>query len=229
MKNNKGIFISFDGIDGVGKSTHLRFYKEVLEATDHDVLLVREPGGTVIGEKIRSILLDKENAEMADRTELFLYLAARAQIVEEVIRPALEAGKIVLCDRFIDSTVAYQGYGRGLDPDFIKMANSFATAALVPDATVMFYANEETRSAHLKSRESMDRIEVAGEAFSNSVKAGFDKIAKDEGRVFMIDASGKHSETASKLLHVLNNFVQIDKDCEMVRAMLRDLDEEHAK
>lgn len=229
MKNSRGIFITFDGIDGVGKSTHLKFYKQVLEATDHEVLLVREPGGTSIGEKIREILLDKDNSEMNDRTELFLYLAARAQIVEEVIKPALADGKIVLCDRFIDSTVAYQGYGRGLDPTYIKEANSFATGGLVPDATVMFYANEETREAHLKNRGERDRIERAGDAFSERVKQGFNAIAKQESRVYMIDASGKHSDTARELMRVLNDYVAIDESSEMVRAMLADLDSEHSK
>ena len=131
----KGIFITFEGIDGCGKSTQTALCREWLESLGKTVLLVREPGGTKIGEKIRSLLLDKDNGAMAPMTELFLFEAARAQIVEETIKPALEEGKVVICDRFFDSSVAYQGCARGLGADMVSRLNMYATGGLAPDIT----------------------------------------------------------------------------------------------
>ena len=111
-----GVFVSFEGGEGVGKTTQIRFMESVLKKAGLDVVRLREPGGTSVGESLRSIVLDAKNDRLDDRAELYIYEAARAQIVAEVIRPALERGAVVLCDRFVDSTVAYQGYGRGLDP-----------------------------------------------------------------------------------------------------------------
>ena len=115
MSDKRGLFITFEGIDGSGKSTQIRRLRDFLETNGHSVELIREPGGTAIGEKIRSLLLDKSNGEMSFETELLLYEAARAQIVNEKIVPSIRAGKVVVCDRFFDSTTAYQGYARGLD------------------------------------------------------------------------------------------------------------------
>ncbi len=122
----RGVFVSFEGGEGAGKTTHIRFLAETLEARGFEVVRLREPGGTAIGDKLRSIVLDPGNAAMCDACELLVYEAARAQIVEEVIKPALDRGAVVLCDRFFDSTTAYQAYGRGLDADFVRRANQFA-------------------------------------------------------------------------------------------------------
>ena len=127
MSDKRGLFITFEGIDGSGKSTQIRRLRDFLETNGHSVELIREPGGTAIGEKIRSLLLDKSNGEMSFETELLLYEAARAQIVNEKIVPSIRAGKVVVCDRFFDSTTAYQGYARGLDLSEINRLNRWAT------------------------------------------------------------------------------------------------------
>ena len=131
----KGLFITFEGIDGCGKSTQTSLCKAWLEELGREVLLVREPGGTKLGERIREILLDKKNSSMAPMTELFLFEAARAQIVEETIKPALAEGKVVICDRFFDSSYAYQGCARGLGPEMVSRLNMDATGGLAPDVT----------------------------------------------------------------------------------------------
>ena len=134
---DRGLFITFEGIDGCGKSTQIRLLTAYLEDIGRPFLLVREPGGTVIGEKIRSILLDKENNEMSPAAELLLFEAARAQIVDEKIRPAIEAGTTVICDRFYDSTFAYQGVARSLGEDLVVTLNDIATSGLAPDITFL--------------------------------------------------------------------------------------------
>ena len=132
---DKGLFITFEGGDGAGKSTHLFFVAEALRNRGEKIVCLREPGGTIIGEQLRNTVLDPGNYVMSDECELLIYEAARAQLVSQVIRPALETGSIVLCDRFSDSTVAYQAYGRGIDRDFIDQANHFAGRYVKVDAT----------------------------------------------------------------------------------------------
>jgi len=134
---NKGLFITIEGPDGAGKSTQIIFIKKFLEEKGYEVLLTREPGGTVIGEKIRGLLLDKSHQEMSDITEALLYAASRAQHVAELIIPALSEGKIVLCDRFVDSSIVYQGKGRGLGLESITNINDFATCGLKPNLTIL--------------------------------------------------------------------------------------------
>lgn len=132
-----GIFITFEGGEGAGKSTHIRFLAEALEEHGREVLCLREPGGTAVGEQLRSIVLDPENAALSDEAELLIYEAARAQIVSEVIAPALARGAVVLCDRFYDSTIAYQVFGRGLDRSFVEAANEFACQGVHPDLSLI--------------------------------------------------------------------------------------------
>ena len=132
----EGYFISFEGGDGSGKSTQIQILREFLEERGYDVILTREPGGTPISEKIRSIILDKANSEMDDMTEALLYAAARAQLVSQIIRPALEEGKVVICDRFVDSSMDYQAYARGLG-DSVKTINAFAVGDCMPDLTIL--------------------------------------------------------------------------------------------
>ena len=187
----KGIFISFEGIDGCGKSTQCEMLKEYLKENNKDFIFVREPGGTVIGERIREILLDKKNTQMTARTELLLFEAARAQITDEVIKPALEEGKIVLCDRFFDSSSAYQGMARGMGMDFVAGLNMAATGGLKPDVTFFFdISAEEALERRGKRGEASDRIELAGLKFQEDVRRGYLELAKSsEGRVITIDAS----------------------------------------
>ena len=187
----KGLFITFEGIDGCGKSTQCELLKNYLEGLGKAFIFVREPGGTVIGERIREILLDKKNTQMTPRTELLLFEAARAQITDEVIRPALESGKIVLCDRFFDSSSAYQGMARGMGMDFVASLNMAATGGLKPDVTFFFdISAEEALARRGKRGEASDRIELAGLKFQEDVRNGYLELAKNsDGRIVTLDAS----------------------------------------
>ncbi len=186
----KGLFITFEGIDGCGKSTQCERLKEYLKDNGRDFIFVREPGGTEIGERIREILLDKKNTQMTPRTELLLFEAARAQITDEVIRPALEEGKIVLCDRFFDSSSAYQGCARGMGMDFVAGLNMAATGGLKPDITFFFdISAEEALARRGKRGEASDRIELAGLKFQEDVRKGYLELAgNSDGRIVTVDA-----------------------------------------
>lgn len=186
----KGIFITFEGIDGCGKSTQTALCREWLESLGKTVLLVREPGGTKIGEKIRGLLLDKNNDGMAPMTELFLFEAARAQIVEETIKPALEEGKAVICDRFFDSSFAYQGCARGLGAEMVSRLNKDATGGLAPDITFFLDISVEKAIMRREGRGGeKDRIESAGDSFQEKVRKGFIRAASEDKRIVTIDAS----------------------------------------
>lgn len=169
---NTGVFVTFEGGDGAGKSTQIRFLARLLEDAGREVVRLREPGGTAVGEALRAVVLDPAHEAMSDRAELLIYEAARAQIVDEVIRPALGRGAVVLCDRFYDSTVAYQGCGRGLDGAFIDAANRFACDGVVPDATVLLVAPASAVRSRMGRREGTDRLELAGDAFHSRVARG---------------------------------------------------------
>lgn len=204
--NAPGVLITFEGGDGSGKSTHIRFLARMLERLGFDVLCTREPGGTEIGEELRSIVLDAGHESLSDRAELLIYEAARAQLVEEVIKPALDYGGIVLCDRFTDSTLAYQGAGRGLDGSFIRQANAFASYGIVPDCTIVLSADRAEKRSRVDRRQEKDRLELAGNDFHTRVIESFAKLAEEEpDRVFLVDTSGKHSETARKIFSVLSD------------------------
>ncbi len=195
----KGTFITFEGGEGCGKSTHIKLLTSRLEELGYTVCQVREPGGTASGERIREILLDPSLSDMEPLTELLLYEAARAQIVTEVISPALQDGQVVLCDRFIDSTVAYQGYGRGLDVALIEELNAATIVDCVPDRTILLQldaqaglqrAIEQTGEAHA------DRIEAAGADFHERVHAGFDELAaQDPQRIRLIQTAPSREKT----------------------------------
>lgn len=145
-------FITFEGIEGCGKTTQVRLLVDFLTSRGHNVTVTREPGGCAIADQVRAILLDAENNALVPLAELLLYAAARAQHVEEVIRPALAAGGIVICDRFTDATVAYQGYGRSLDLDLVDRLNRIATGGIMPDLTVLLDCPEETGLARAMER-----------------------------------------------------------------------------
>ena len=201
----KGRFITFEGGEGCGKSTQVRRLKEALEAEGHEVLLTREPGGTRLSELIRGLLKDEREDPPCDRAELLLFLAARAQLVRNVIRPALDAGTWVVSDRFSDSTFAYQGYGRGLPLDVLRLANDFACEGLRPDLTVLLDVDAETSRARLRTREAAtnttaDRIEQAGDAFHERLRQGFLEMAAQEpNRIVTIEASGTPDEVWEKV------------------------------
>lgn len=178
----RGLFITFEGIDGCGKTTHIRYLTETLENLGYSVLCLREPGGTAIGERLRDLLLDKAQTRMEARTELLLFEAARAQIVSERIRPALAAGTLVICDRFADSTVAYQGYGRGLDLDVIRELNAFACAGLVPDLTLLLDLGDAAFQARIarRSDDEKDRLDLESRDFLERTRRGFLELWQNE-------------------------------------------------
>ncbi len=192
---NRGLFVTFEGGDGSGKSTQIRILKDKLIKSGKIVLLTREPGGTPISEKIRDIILDKSNFEMCDMTEALLYASARAQLVEEVIRPAIDEGKIVICDRFVDSSIAYQAYGRGLG-DSVGIINSFAIGDCMPDLTVLLKVAPEEGIRRIKNREQ-DRIEAASIDYHKKVfEAYLDLEKRFPKRIIGVDATGPITEIA---------------------------------
>jgi dTMP kinase len=186
----KGLFITFEGGEGCGKSTQLRLLADALREAGRLVRVVREPGGTRVGEGIRDLLLDPRSAGMDPIAELMLYEAARAQVVSEVIVPALAAGEIVLCDRFFDSTTAYQGHARGLDLVMIRALNVIASGGLVPDRTLLLDLDPAVGLARA-TEGGADRLESEQTAFHAAVRRGFLTIAAEEpDRVRVVDASG---------------------------------------
>ena len=183
----KGLFITFEGADGCGKTTQLNLLAEYLKNRGREVILTREPGGKGLGEKVREILLNYDG-EVSDRCESFLFLADRAQNIDIIVNPAVNDGKIVLCDRHIDSTVAYQGFGRGLDIERIKMLNTIATNGRKPDLTIVFDIDVENSMKRVGNQK--DRMESAGIEFHNRVRNGYLQIAKEEPeRIKVVDAS----------------------------------------
>lgn len=195
----RGVFVTFEGGDGVGKSTHIRYVANELRRTGREVVCLREPGGTGIGESLRAMVLDPDNGEISSEAELLMYEAARAQLVREVIRPALERGAVVLCDRFSDSTIAYQAYGRGLPLDFVRRANAFATGGIVPDRTILLVLGNTRKSlARATGAGAGDRMEQAGEVFHSRVNRAFLKLAKrDPKRIRIVRSSSSRKATAA--------------------------------
>jgi dTMP kinase len=203
---SKGLLITFEGIDGSGKTTQIRRFITALEGNSIPHILLREPGGTSIGEKIRAILLDKSNLEMQAITELLLYSASRHQLCRELIQPALDTGQIVICDRFYDSTTVYQGYGRGIDLNFIKDLNRVATGNLIPDLTFVIDIPVEERLRRFGNRD-LDRLEREDQTFQIRIRNGFLRLASDEPhRICLIDGT-KTEESVSK--EVWQNFEKL--------------------
>lgn len=196
----RGIFITFEGGEGAGKTTHIRFLSEVLRAQGREVLCLREPGGTNVGEQLRAVVLDPANDGMADEAELLIYEAARAQLVARVIAPALQRGAVVLCDRFTDSTVAYQAYGRGLPRMFVDRVNEFACQGVHPDRTILMTTGGAAAVGLVRAthRGAADRLEQAGEEFHDRVNQAFMEIARrDPERVRVVASDGLKSATAA--------------------------------
>ena len=199
-----GRFITFEGGEGCGKSTQIAMLAERLRAAGIETVVTREPGGTALSERIRSLVRDDCDDPPNARTETLLFIASRAQLVANVIRPALASGKWVLCDRFADSTFAYQGYGRGLDLAGLKALNEFATCGLTPDRTVLLDVSPETATARMASRQlatntSADRMEKAGDDFHARLKKGFLELAAAEPERFaVVAADGSPEDVADR-------------------------------
>lgn len=201
----KGLFITFEGADGCGKTTQMNLLKDYLQDNGFDIVVTREPGGKGLGENLREILLNYDGV-VSDRCEAFLYLADRAQNVDITVRPAVEAGKIVLCDRHIDSSVAYQGYGRMQDIEKIKELNHLATGDLKPDLTIVFDIDIETSMKRIGAQK--DRMESAGVEFYNRVRNGYLQLAKQEPeRIKVIDSTKSIDAVFEQVLMVVNKFL----------------------
>lgn len=186
----RGLFLTLEGVDGCGKSTQLAFLTEYLKQKGLDVVLTREPGGCAISEQVREILLNPENKQMSAETEMLLYAAARAQHIAEKILPALEAGRVVLCDRYLDSSIAYQGYGRGLGEELVRKVNWYAQEHCLPDATFLFLLEVDRSFERIRQgRESTDRLEQESRSFFERVDFGFHRLAQQEKRIRVIDAA----------------------------------------
>lgn len=190
-------FITFEGVEGCGKSTQILHLKQYLEEQGIAPMVTREPGGTAISEAIRELLLDPERREMAPETELLLYAAARAQHVSERILPVLQAGQFVLCDRFFDSTTAYQGYGRGMSLELLATLQSIATRGCEPGLTLLLDLPAEAGLARTRNRGRSDRMEQEALEFHGRVRNGFLEIAaQSPDRITIIDASESEAKVA---------------------------------
>ena len=213
MKHS-GKFITFEGLDGCGKSTQLERETSRLRQQGLPVVTTQEPGGTVTGQRIREIVLHATSLRLSASTELALMFAARSQHIEEVILPALHAGKIVLCDRFTDSSVAYQGYGRGISPDAIRSLEDLFCRGLRPDLTIILDIDPETgrnraRARNRAAQEKDTRFEKEGLEFFRRVRKGYEEIARLEPkRVRIIDGKGSMEDVHKQVCKVVNAFLQ---------------------
>ena len=201
----KGLFITFEGVDGCGKTTQMELLAKYLQDRGYEVIITREPGAKGLGEKIREILLHYEG-EVSSRAESFLFLADRAQHIDKIIMPAVKAGKIVLCDRHTDSTIAYQGYGRGVDIDELVMLNNLATGKSKPDLTFVFDIDIETSMSRVGKEK--DRMESAGVEFFEKVRKGYLEIAKQEpDRVKVIDSTCSIEKIAQEVKDIIDMYL----------------------
>jgi dTMP kinase len=204
---NRGVFISLEGIEGCGKSTQARMLSDYVSELGYCVVLTREPGGTPIAEKIREMLLDTKNQNMTSRTELLLYLASRSQHVEQIIMPALQDGKIVICERFNDATRAYQGYARGLDMNLIEDLLRISTGNLEPDWTIILDLDvKEGLIRAEKFKNYRDRLESESLDFHDKVRKGYLTIAQNNPeRVRVVDAKGTIEDVHFRLKQYINH------------------------
>ena len=186
----EGIFITMEGPDGSGKTTQIELLKKYLEGKGYDIVITREPGGTVISEAIREIILNPEYQEMSYMTELLLYASARAQLVNQVIKPALEAGKAVICDRFVESSAVYQGIGRGLGVDTVYEVNNYALGDVKPKLTIFMDLDAEEGIRRKKNQTELDRMELEDLSFHDRVVQGYRSLATlYPERIFSVDAT----------------------------------------
>lgn len=200
----KGLFITLEGPDGSGKTTVASLLCKKLEEMGYSIVHTREPGGNDIAEQIRAVILNPKNTAMDARTEALLYAASRRQHLVEKVVPAIEAGKIVICERFLDSSLAYQGYGRGLGADAIYSINAFAIENHMPDLTVYLDIDEEAGLARLKDRKDKDRLDVESVAFHHRVNEGYREIVKKfPERIKTVDASKPLEEVVNDTLDII--------------------------
>lgn len=199
----RGKFITFEGCDGSGKSTQLRLFSEYLTKEGIPHIFTREPGGGKISEQIREILLNGKNAEMTDECEALLYAAARVQHLADRVEPALKEGKLVICDRYVDSSFAYQAYARGLGLDFIEKINAFALERYLPDATVFIDLSPEDAFQRKHGADENDRLEQAGMAFHKKVYDGYKALAAKHERFIAVDGKQTPKEIFDEVIRRL--------------------------
>lgn len=208
---DRGFFITFEGTDGAGKTTQIQYLSAELRQAGYDICLTREPGGTHISEQIRDMLLNPDHSEMAATTELLLYTASRAQHVSEVIKPALEAGKIVISSRFADAMVVYQGYGRGLDLERINRLNRIATDGVTPDVTVVLDLPVEIGLQRVRKRRGgLDRLEREKIEFHQRLRDGYRALAEQEPqRIKIIDAQASPKQVYTQIQGAVQPLLQM--------------------
>ncbi len=200
----KGKFVTFEGCEGVGKSRQLSMLREYLDKNGIKYYMTREPGGSEISEKIRDLILDGKNTLMTDACEALLYAASRVQLLDEIIKDKLSGGELVFCDRFIDSSFAYQGFARGLGLEFVESINSYATKNFMPDFTVFLNLTPEQAFKRKGGVDKNDRLELSGMDFHNKVYEGYLTLSKKYiDRFIVIDASGTKEQTHAKIINAL--------------------------
>ncbi len=204
MEKTRGKFITFEGCDGCGKSTQLKKFSEYLSKNQIAHIFTREPGGGKISEAIREILLNGKNAEMTDECEALLYAAARVQHLHDRVEPALKEGKLVVCDRYVDSSLAYQAFARGLGREFIEKINAYALEAYLPDLTVFIDLSPEAAFLRKHGADENDRLEQAGMEFHNRVYEGYKTLAKENPkRIVCVDGNQTPDEIFGQVLAIL--------------------------
>lgn len=198
------MFITFEGCEGVGKSRQIRLIEEYLKEQKIEYFLTREPGGTGVSEQIRSVILDGKNISMTDECEALLYAAARVQLLKEEIKPRLDKNQLVLCDRYIDSSFAYQGFARGLGIEFVEKVNDYAIKNFMPNYTIFLNLSPEEAFKRKGGVDKKDRVELSGKEFHQKVYAGYVELSKKyKDRYIVIDASGTVQETHQKIIDAL--------------------------
>lgn len=204
---NKGLLITFEGPDGSGKTTQISLLKEYLGAKGFEVIFTREPGGTNISEKIREMILDNKNSEMSAMCEALLYASSRAQLVHEVIKPALSEGKVVVMDRFVESSIVYQGIGRKLGIDRIKSINDAATEGLRPDITFLLTIPYEEGLKRKSRQKSLDRLENSGDDFHQRVYEGYMNLAGSADYIKVVDANRSAEDIHKDIVQVIKDTI----------------------
>lgn len=200
-----GLFLTVEGPDGAGKTTQIELLRDYLSDKGYDIIVCREPGGTPISEAVRNIILNKEFTEMGHMTELLLYAAARAQLIEEVIRPALKEGKIVICDRFVESSAVYQGIARGMGIDLVYEVNQFAIGDTMPDLTIMIDLDAEAGISRKKKQAELDRMESETIDFHKKVVEGYRQLASlYPERIYTVDGNLSIEEIHQQIISQVN-------------------------
>ncbi len=203
FKLMRGKFITFEGCEGSGKSTQIRLLSERLTADGVDFIVTREPGGSSVAEQIRKIILDGKNTEMCDECEALLYAAARMQHLREVVEPALAEGKLVICDRYVDSSLAYQGAARGLGERYVSEINAAALNEFAPDLTLFLNISPDNAFNRKHGADKNDRMEQQGLDFHRKVYRGYLALVEKYPRICAVDCSGTRNETSEKIYALL--------------------------